>query len=106
MTDSNEKNFFDMGYEVKYGEVEIGNTYPIYGMITSILNDTIGDVEVMINYNIKAKLLIQDLEKLELLKQRAFEPGIFVSLITAKTENVISADVTTIVFGKRQENVC
>ena len=97
-----EINFFEKhGLEVVAGEVEVGSTYPIYGMITKILDDTPGNVVVELNFNIKANMCIPDENRIEILKQRAFEPGIFVSTITSK-ENGISVDCTTVVFGKRQ----
>lgn len=95
------KDFFEkFGLEVSQGEVEIGNTYPIYGMITKLIDDTPGNVIVEINFNIRAHMTIPDHDKVELLKQRAFEPGIFVSTIISKDEG-ISVDCTTVVFGKR-----
>ena len=42
-----EQNFFDkFGLEVTAGDVEIGKTYPIYGMITKILSEAPGQVVV------------------------------------------------------------
>ncbi len=95
------KDFFEkFGLEVSQGEVEIGNTYPIYGMITKLIDDTPGNVIVEINFNIRAHMTIPDNDKVELLKQRAFEPGIFVSTIISKEEG-IAVDCSTVVFGKR-----
>ena len=38
MEEQKEQNFFDkFGLEVTSGDVEIGQTYPIYGMITKVL---------------------------------------------------------------------
>ena len=104
MEDSNkEQNFFEkFGLEVSSGDVEIGQTYPIYGMITKIIDDTPGHVICEINFSIQANMMIPDQDKIELLKQRAFEPGIFVSTVTAKTEG-IRVDCSTVVFGRRQQ---
>lgn len=97
-----ELNFFDkLGCEVKAGEVEIGNTYPLYGMITKFLDDTPGHVVVQLNFSIIANMTIPDKEKIDLLKERAFEPGIFVSTVTSKNPD-IEVDCSTVVFGKRQ----
>ena len=100
------EDFFNkFGLEVKRGEVEVGSTYPIYGMITDFLNETLGSIEVEINYQIDATLLIESEEKLETLKERAFEPGIFVSTITSKEEGEkMKAEVSTVVFGRKQNN--
>jgi len=38
----------------------------------------------------------------EILKERAFEPGIFVSKILSKGETGIVVDCSTVVFGRRQ----
>ena len=96
-------NFFEkFGLEVAAGEVEVGQTYPIYGMITKILDDTPGSVVVEINFSIRANMAIPDSEKIEILKERAFEPGIFVSTIVAKDES-ITVDCSTVVFGRRQQ---
>jgi len=100
--ENKEQNFFEkFGLEVTSGEVEIGQTYPIYGMITKIIDETPGSVIVELNFSIRANMAIPDKDKVELLKQRAFEPGIFVSTITSK-ENGINVDCSTVVFGKKQ----
>jgi hypothetical protein len=101
--ENKEQNFFEKhGLEVTSGEVEIGQTYPIYGMITKLLDETPGKVLVEINFSIRASMSIPDQDKIEILKQRAFEPGIFVSTVTSK-ENGIAVDCSTVVFGRRQE---
>ena len=100
--ENKDENFFEkFGLEVQSGEVEIGSTYPIYGMITKFFDDTPGKVVVELNFSIRANMAIPDPQKVELLKQRAFEPGIFVSTITQK-EGGICADCSTVVFGRRQ----
>lgn len=98
-----EENFFEkFGLEVASGEVEIGSTYPIYGMITKIVDDTPGAVIVELNFSIKANMTIPEKEKIDLLKERAFEPGIFVSTITSK-DNGVCVDCSTVVFGRKQQ---
>lgn len=102
MENNKESNFFEkFGLEVTSGEVEIGQTYPIYGMITKILNDTPGNVVVEINFSITANMAIPDSAKVEVLKERAFEPGIFVSTVRSKGEG-IEVDCSTVVFGRKQ----
>ena len=96
-------DFFEkFGLEVSAGEVEVGQTYPIYGMITKLLNDAPGEIIVEINFSIQAKMSIPDQSKVELLKQRAFEPGIFVSTIVSKDPKVV-VDCSTVVFGKKAQ---
>ena len=99
---SKDENFFEkFGLEVSAGEVEIGRTYPIYGMVTSIIDDTPGNVVVELNYSIRANMAIPDKSKVELLKERAFEPGIFVSTVVSNDSGVV-VDCSTVVFGKKQ----
>lgn len=96
-------NFFEkFGLEVATGDVEVGETYPIYGMITKILGEEPGQVKVEINFSIEASMAIPESEKIELLKERAFEPGIFVSTVLSKDDNV-KVDCHTVVFGRRQD---
>ena len=96
-------NFFEkFGLEVTSGDVEVGQTYPIYGMITKLIDDTPGNVIVEINFSIRANMAIPDQEKVELLKQRALEPGIFVSTVKT-TEPGLQVDCSTVVFGRRQQ---
>ena len=101
--ENKDNNFLDkFGLEVASGEVEVGGTYPIYGMITKVLDDSPGNVTVEINFSINAKMAIPDEEKIELLKERAFEPGIFVSTVKSKTEGIF-VDCSTVVFGRKQQ---
>ena len=100
-TTNKDANFFEkFGLEVTSGEVEVGQTYPIYGMITRVIDDTPGSVLVEINFSIEATMAIPEGKKIELLKERAFEPGIFVSTVRSKTDGV-KVDCSTVVFGKR-----
>jgi hypothetical protein len=55
-----------------------------------------------LNFNIEAKMTIPDQAKIELLKERAFEPGIFVSTVVTK-EPGVKVDCSTVVFGKRAQ---
>lgn len=104
MENNNTKeNFFEkFGLEVTNHDVAVGSTYPIYGMITKILNDKPGEVIVELNFSIHAYMQIEDAAKIELLKTRAFEPGIFVSTVREKTDTVV-VDCSTVVFGKKHE---
>jgi len=98
-------NLFDkLGLSVQYGEVEIGQTYPIYGIITDFLCDVPGEVTVIVNHNIELAMDIEDGEKVTLLKNRAFDPGIFVSTIE-QTSPSIKGRCTTAVFGKSQSEI-
>lgn len=93
--------FDELGLEVVHGDVQVGETYPIFGMITKLLNETPGQVVAEINYNIIAKMNIPDQERLEIIKERAFEAGIFVSKVESKDPEIV-VDCKTIVFGRKQ----
>lgn len=96
-----EQDFFEkFGLEVTNGEVEKGKTYPIYGMITKFLEETQEHLEVELNFNIIVRLKVPDQEKVNTLKERSFDPGIFVCTII-EDESPIVADCTTVIFGKR-----
>ncbi len=84
-----------------FEEVEIGQTYPIFGMITAILSHNDAEVLLEINQNIHAHVQLSEPDKLDLLRQRAFETGIFVSKILS-TEPIIKVDCRTIIFGRPQ----
>ncbi len=100
---NSDKNFFEKyGLEVAAGDVEVGSTYPIYGMITKFIHDEPGKVIVELNFSIKANLAIPSQDKVDILKSRAFEPGIFVSTVISK-ESGVEVDCSTVVFGKRAE---
>lgn len=104
MENETKENFFEkFGLEVTTGDVQVGQTYPIYGMITKFLSELPGKVIVELNFSIHATMSIPEDSKINILKERAFEPGIFVSTVTAKDESGISVDCSTVVFGKRQE---
>lgn len=104
MSSDSEANFFEkFGLEVGQGEVKVGETYPIYGMITKFIDETPGQVVVELNYSIRARMTIPTKDKVELLRERAFEPGIFISTIKSKDEGIV-VDCSTVVFGKRQHH--
>ncbi len=87
--------------EIQNQEVEVGSTYPIYGMITKFLNQSEDELEVEINFSIKAKMIVPDEDNIEILKKRSFEPGVFISEVTSK-ENGIHVKCNTVVFGKQK----
>ena len=115
-----DKTFEDEGLEVKSVEVEVGKSYPLFGMITSILDKTLDNFTAVINYNIKLRINVQTQEHLTLITDRIFESGIFVAEITK--QNPLSDDsevliknpetvklfpyegvCTTVIYGKRTE---
>jgi len=102
--DTTKDNVFDkMGITIKYGDVQVGETYPIYGAITKIENDTPGNVRVVVNYNIHLLMNVEELDKIDTLKNRAFEPAIFVAKIT-EIGATVRGECTTVVFGKQPDS--
>jgi hypothetical protein len=88
-------------------EVEVGKTYPIIGFISEFIDISDDQVVVQISFSnknpehkIRAHMTIPHADKIELLKQRAFEPGIFVSTIISKDEGIV-VDCSTVLFGKQ-----
>jgi hypothetical protein len=102
IAEKEEQNFFEkFGLEITSGEVEVGKIYPIYGMITKFLDDQPNFVVVELNFNIVAKMTVPEGEKIELLKERAFEPGIFVGKVIENTEK-IHIECSTVIFGRKK----
>jgi hypothetical protein len=93
--------FSKYGLNVQEEDVEIGKVYPIYGVITSILDETFENFTVEINSSIILGCNIDNPENIEVIKSRAFEPGIFVTEITGLEP--VRGHCKTIVFGRKQE---
>ena len=93
--------FSELGIEVAEGDIEVGKTYPIFGMITRIEEMEGDQVAVEINKNIIAKMTIKTTDRLDLLKQKAFETGIFVSQVIS-TEPQIEVECQAVIFGRNQ----
>lgn len=87
--------------QVAMSNVEVGEVYPIYGLITKVLSEVPGDVEVEINNNIKLKMPVPDEAGVEMLKERVLEWGIFVSKVTSVEHSEVSADCKTVIFGRK-----
>ena len=102
----NNRNFFDeLGLEVTHNSVEIGKTYPIFGAITSINSENGNNLEIEINRNITAHLSVSSPEKIETLKTKSFESGIFISKVI-RTEPSIVVECQTVIFGRSQAANC
>ncbi len=89
------------GLEIAPGKVEVGQSYPIFGMITKLSKDEEGKVIAEINNNIVAHMTINDGERLDVLKGKAFETGIFFSKVLA-VEPAIEVECKAVIFGKSQ----
>jgi hypothetical protein len=100
---SQEKDFFqELGLKVAPGEVAIGETYPLFGMITKVFDDLPGKLICELNFGIRANLFISDNSVRSTIKERIFESGIFVSTVVGK-EPQIEVNCQTVVFGKKQQ---
>ena len=93
--------FEELGLQVESGEVEIGKTYPLYGMVTKVLDQSESELTVELNFGITARLHLKEAVSGEIVKERVFEPGIFVSTVTSKDPN-IQVIWKTVIFGRRQ----
>lgn len=86
-------------FKVVEATPEINQTYPLYGMITRIIEDTPDSLVVELNHTIHARLYIKDGDTRELLRRRAFEPAIFLSTVISNHPHLM-VDCTRIIFGK------
>jgi len=60
--------------------LDLDTPYPVYGMVTKILDSVTHDLEIVISNNILAHVnLPKDklAEQIEIIKRKAFEPGVF-----------------------------
>lgn len=88
---------------VKCGDVEVGQSYPLYGMITKFIDERPGQVVAELNYGqIVAEFAIPDKAAVERLKARAFDPGIFVATVEQKSPQV-RVSCQTVIFGTKSE---
>ena len=103
MEKAQEKDFFqELGLKVAPGEVAIGETYPLFGMITKVFEDLPGVLICELNFGIKANLFIADDYVRTTVKERIFESGIFVATVVNK-DPLVEVNCQTVVFGKRQQ---
>ncbi len=91
----------ELGVRIGAAEIEVGETYPIYGVITGIEEQGDGNVLAIINYNIKAEMYISKEDRLNVLKSRAFESGIFVAKVKQKDPEIV-VECQAVIFGKSQ----
>ena len=89
-------------FEVKNKDVQVGGIYPIYGMITKFLDENEDELEVELNFSIKAKMIVPEAENVQILKKRSFEPAVFVSEVLSKDDG-ICVKCNTVVFGKQKD---
>lgn len=117
-----ENPFANSQLEVTTQVPKIGEESPLFGMVTSILNDSTSNFVVVLNYNVKLTIKNTTQEVVNTIKERVLEPGIFFTTITSYNENfykiepdllisnpeevdefLYEGDCHLTVFGKRQE---
>jgi hypothetical protein len=91
----------ELGVQIGSSEVEVGETYPIFGVITGIEEEGDGNVVAIINHNIRAEMYISKEDRLNVLKSRAFESGIFVATVKQKDPEIV-VECQAVIFGKSQ----
>lgn len=109
--DPTNKNFFNtMSIKpTNLSDLEIGKQYPIYGMITEILGEDLvnGSVTVKIVPEMTLQLRITDAANLKIIKERAFEPGIFITEFSELEDSSGSPNLIgyckTVVFGRKND---
>ena len=94
--------FEENGLTIETRDVEVGKTYPIFAMITKFLDEQPNKVTVELNFGIQAEFAIASEKQINILKERVFESGIFVSTICSK-EPEIQVHCKKVVFGRRAE---
>jgi hypothetical protein len=95
---------------LKYEDVanlEEGKIYPFYGVITKILEE---EDEIITKFQLNFESIVSvDLrgqkDYSDTIKQRIFEPGIFMSTFHGVEGGVPNLSCSTIIFGKRQETL-
>lgn len=91
---------FDIG-KVPLGDMVVGKTYSLYGMITNIVEELSDYIIVEINFNAHVCINNPSDKNRTLLKERAFEPGIFIAEFKEVREDRPYLECGTVVFGKR-----
>lgn len=94
--------------------IEVGKQYHVYGMITKFLDESVANFLVEVNFSMKVRIVLSQEDfptKFNLLKDRSFEPGIFMITMDHKSgetplkegEYSYEGTCTAIVFGKRKD---
>jgi hypothetical protein len=103
--ENQDKNLFEeLGLSVQFADVNLGDSYPVYGTITKFINESPGNIVVLINDQIETTMNLVEEDKIQVLKNRCFDPGIFVCTITQK-DPVLKAECSTVIFGRNNNSV-
>lgn len=106
MTTDKLKESLSVSYQ-SIDALEPDKTYPFYGIITSIVEETEG---VISKFEVNQQILVtiqltgEDPQKFsDTIKSRMFEPGIFLGKFLGTQDEKVLVNCNTIVFGKRGE---
>jgi hypothetical protein len=99
-TTTGEDFFEQFDLTLASSRVEVGKTYPIYGKITKFINDTPGAVIAEVNSALEICMAVPDKNGIEILKQRSYDWGIFITRITDCSPTV-RGECETVIFGKQ-----
>ncbi len=89
----------ELAFEVAPCELLVGHTYPILGTITKLDDGMPGRIIAKINNHITAVIPVTDQKSIDILKEKAFETGVFVSKVTALLPE-IEVECFAVIFGK------
>jgi len=93
--------------QIILGKAEVGKTYPLFGYVSEIISEGSDTEDVVVrinNDNIILRMKKVGGERLDVMKDRAFESGIFIATVVEITEdNGIIADCQTVIYGRKQE---
>ena len=105
-TKTEDKELSDLGFHVSMGAAEVGKTYPLFGYVSEIISEGGENNQVIVRLNNDKIILKMKYvgDSLEVMKDRVFETGIFVSTVTEITkDNGIVADCQTVIYGRKQQ---
>lgn len=80
---------------------QIGDTCRLYGVITNVVEKSEGMIEVEIDSSICAYFTTTNRRDIEFVKERAFEPAIFICRVLSKDAAKAIVDCRTMLSGKR-----
>jgi len=101
------EDFFDKhGLELKTAIPELNVWYPLFGMITDVIEEKEDSLIVEMNFNIKMTIYTDNSEHKNIIKEKSLESGIFyakfISYDKTEEKHPYEAECKTVIFGKPQ----
>lgn len=84
---------------ISSSKLAVGSTYPILGAITKVFLNESGEFIAVINDNVFAKISLSEEKEIQLLKQKAFETGIFICTVLAIGQQ-LEVECQAAIFGQ------